>query len=121
MTTFKLPRGATKQWLIQVTVDGVIVDLTGAKCYFTAKLGATTITKLSTAAGGGDSQIQITDAAGGKYLIKAEHADTAALNGRGTCDSWVIPQTGPYSGMHIQTVEESDFIVENAVTTSFPP
>jgi hypothetical protein len=121
MTTFKLARGATKQWLIQVTVDGAVVDLTGAKCYFTAKLGATTISKRSTAAGGGDAQIQITDAALGKYLIKVDHADVEALNGRGVCDSWVIPATGPYSGMYIQTVAESVFVVENAVTTSFPP
>jgi len=66
--------------------DNTPVDLTGSKVYFTLKErtsdsdAAALIKKRNTAAGGGDTEIKIIDASGGKAEIYIVPADTDGMN-----------------------------------------
>ena len=87
---FVVPRGTTKRFTLTVKLDGVLLDLTGAKLYATVKEridddAGTLILKRNTAAGGSDSEFEIltpqtgTGALTGQCKLKFVPADTKNL------------------------------------------
>lgn len=114
ITTFKIARGATRSWTVEVKDQAGLVDLTGAKIAFIATIGDKTIRKLNTAAGGGDSQIEVLST--GRYRVKFGGSDTSGIYTRqGTCESWVVTA----DEQNLQTIEPSPFLVTKA--NSSPP
>lgn len=97
---FRIHRGTNPTFTFTVLDDaGAPVNLTGAKIAFTARdnAGGLILEKKNAAlTGGGDAQVEITNAAGGVFKIKLTHADTELEPIFGTCDAFVLTAGGTY-------------------------
>ena len=126
--TFSVPQGASRQFRCTVRVDGLLLDLTGAKLYFTVKprLGdvAYVLMKRSSLAGGSDAEIEIltpqtgAGAVTGQFKLKLAPGDTTPLSWDAAfvCDLWVVTAAGD----HYQVVAPGGFAVLPTVTTDIP-
>lgn len=123
----KVARGATENFTFTVSNDAGLLTLVPTdRIYFTLKTQAqlaadpATITKRSTAAGGGDTQIEILNqvTATGQYKVKLLHTDTAPLVPSEVyfVDSWIVRVTGEW----IQVLEAERLSIGVAVETLFP-
>lgn len=97
---------------------GTPMDLTGASVWFTVKRDIddedadAKVWKRNTVAGGGDSEIDVTDETGGVLDVYIVPADTEDLDGA----YWYDLVVENSSGRIIQAVEPSKFTVRNTVT-----
>jgi hypothetical protein len=110
-------RGETKSWLFEVRDSaGALVDLTGAKIYFSLSIaGAVVITKRNTAAGGSDNEIQVVGL--GQARLKFARNDTKDREATsGLYDFWVVTSLGEY----IRVVGPDQFAIAPVVTMTFP-
>lgn len=95
--------------------DGSLVDLAGARIYFTArKRDAIVLEKRNTAAGGGDDEIEIVGL--GHFKMKIDHGDTNGGPLQGECDAWIVA-----GSVYTQIVERAQFEITRAMTREFPP
>lgn len=121
---YEMARGETEVFTLEVRNAAGLVDLTNAKIYFTARGldDAIVLEKKSTAAGGGDAQIEIPDQTAnsnallGKAYLKIGHADSDLRPTARWADCWVVTAGGEY----IQIDEHSPFYITGAETRSIP-
>lgn len=118
-TEIVVPKGSTSSYTFTIMLNGAAVDLTGQSLIFSVatRAGVTPIfAKKNTAAGGGDTQIEVlaqTGATLGQCRVKFAEADTLSLTpGIFECDMWLVTTLGE----EIQVVPVTPFRVGKAVT-----
>lgn len=124
--SFTVPRGSNKTFELTLTDHlGALLNLTGAKLYFSVKLRtadqSAVLRKRNTAAGGSDSEIEVLAQSGatlGKAKLKFIPADTETLPLDGyLCDLWVITS----GGERAPALEPQEFKVAARVSSDFSP
>ena len=114
----RIKRGSDFKVSVQAKVNNVVLPLTGMSIIFSVKDSPNSSNILfqlrNTAAGGGDSQIEIVDADNGIILIKGSRNDTVQLDRTiYYCDCYVYNTTNNY------IVLNEEFIIEKtALQTS---
>lgn len=124
--TITVTRGESRTIRVTVRdVDKALVNLTGAKVWFTVKDRIESITPLirkrNITAGGADAEILITapqtDAdKKGKFEIYLLPTDTECIKPGVTyvCDAWV-----ELAGKRYNVIKKRSFVIDDAVTTNF--
>lgn len=114
---FHIDRGTNPTFTVEVRDPSTdaLVDLAGAKIYFTARdnAGAVIIERKNTAAGGGDAQVEVTGA--GTFKLKFAHADTEREPVVGICDGFVVTAT-----QYLKVIATQTFQINEAASRVLP-
>jgi hypothetical protein len=124
--SYTMGRGESRTFTITVTsAAGALVDLTGAEVYFVVRdlAGDVVLTKLSTAAGGSDDEIEIPDQAAdsgaleGQCYLKLTTTDTDLAQAARWADCWVVTAGSPPEQLKVDV--HAPFYVTGAEPPTF--